>query len=194
MKTLKEVMKKLNKERFNGNVYIGGKDGSSFFYIGPYDKEKIQEVYDRLDKDIRKQSEDANSKLERQVVAGMAEDIQRLKNQDLKRFEEKAAEVRKAYAKDAEKCKNAINNLRKNIIRSDLEIELQLVKELFTLSNRVRIYEKYKDVSYKENVEDVTVEEYYPKTDPNEPGMIIILSGCQKGNLWLVKEVEEKAS
>ncbi len=140
MKTLKDVMKKLNKEGFDGNVYIGGKDGSSFFYIGPYDKEKIQEVYDRLDKDIRKQSKDANSKMERQVVAGMAEDIQRLKDQDQKRFEERVAEVRKAYAKDSEKCKNAINNLRKNIIRSDLEIELQLVKELFTLSNRVSRY------------------------------------------------------
>ena len=194
MKTLKEVMRKLNKKGFDGNVYIGGKDGSSFFYIGPYDKEKIQKVYDQLDKEIRRQSEEANSKLERQVRDGMATDIQRLKAQDQKHFEEKAAEVRKTYAKDSEKCKNAINNLRKHLIRSDLEIELQLVKELFTLSNRVRRYEKYKDVSYKENVEDVTVEDYYPKTDPNEPGMIIILSGCQAGNLWILKEVEEKAS
>ena len=43
--TLKNVVKKLNKMGFDGNVYIGGATGSGYFYIGPYDKDIVQELY-----------------------------------------------------------------------------------------------------------------------------------------------------
>lgn len=46
--TLKKFLEKLNKDGYEGNIYLGGKLGNGFFYIGPIsDTERIELEYKR---------------------------------------------------------------------------------------------------------------------------------------------------
>lgn len=187
--TLKALMKKLNKEGFDGNVYIGGKEGSSFFYIGPYDKEAIQKVYDEIDKEIRTACAENTNRLEKALHKGVDERIRSEKKKDRKKIDDIEKMIDKSCdPKQIEKLKEAKDRVR---LRTDLEIELEIVAEMYRASNRIKKYERYKKFSYKADVEDVMVVEHYPKTDPKEPGMIIILDGCQTGKYWVLSEVEK---
>lgn len=180
--TLKGLIEKLNKEGFTGNVYIGSSEGSGFFYIGEYNKKEIQERYEELDKDIRRVSEEANMALDDFMHNGMESRMKSEHERDLKRFEEESKKI-----KDPEK----LERLKKITIRSELDIELGLVKELSGLSNRIKKYEKYKN-EFAPNVENAIVKEHYKKTDPDEPGMIIIINGCQNGSYWIKSEYDDR--
>ena len=192
-KTLKQVMKKLNKEKYDGNVYVGGKYGSGFFYIGPYDKNVIQKKYDELDLVIRAACDETINSLKNLMYGGIAGRVIKEKEKDLEKTKklkkELAIEKNKIAPSDEviEKLEKAI----KQLTRSDLEIELAIVDEMARMSSRIKRYEYYKNHSYKDDVEDVTVVETYPKTDPNEEGIIIILDGCQMGKYWILSEVEK---
>ena len=180
--TIKTVIEKLNKDGFEGNIYIGSEEGSGFFYIGEYNKKEIQENYDKLDKEIRRASEEANVTLDDVMHNGMESRIKTEHNWDLKRFEEESKKINDPVK---------LERLKKITIRSELDIELGLVKELARLSNRIKKYEKYK-AEFKPNVENAEVKEYYKKTDPNEEGMIIIIKGCQNGSYWIKSEYDAR--
>ena len=188
--TLKKLIEKLNKEKFDGNVYIGGSDGSGFFYIGPYNKDKIQKIYDQLDKGIRAIGDADTKELHTNLKKGFASRIELELEQDKRIFDDEKKNVDLNDQLSDEKKAELIAKLRKRFIRSDLDIELQIVRELNTLSSRIKKVENYKK-NYKPNVEDVAVAEYYDKTDPKEPGKIILLEGCQKGKYWLASEVKD---
>ena len=147
--TLSKLIKKLNKEGFDGNVYIGGKQGSGFFYIGPYDVEEIQKKYDACDKEIRRQSAETE------------------------------VEFRNLMSKP----------INKNV--KDIQLMLAVADDIAKLAARTRKYLHYKEV-YTKSINDAPVINHYAKTDPNEPGMIIILDGCQIGKFWIKSEYDER--
>lgn len=185
--TLKKLMEKLKKEKFDGNVYIGGANGSSFFYIGPYDKKILQKIYDERDKEIRKHSAELNSQLNLMLREGFAKRVSYEKEADLKTFNTRMKELENKKFKTEEDKAKAIRKLEKMCLRDDISIELHIVDQLNSLAYKIRVYEDYKK-NYKKNIEDVEVADYYDKSDLDEPGKIIIIKGCQRGGLWLVSE------
>lgn len=157
--TLKSVMEKLNKEGFDGNIYIGGKDGNGFFYIGPYDTEAIQEKYDKCDASLREANKYAQEQIDKFLTQGM------FRRDNLKKIGQNRKE--------------------------QLKLKIDFIRQINALATRVEKLEHYED-NFESKIENVKVYQCYDKTDEKEPGKIILVEGCQKGEYWLLSEYEAK--